>query len=130
MISYIFNSRLIAAVIVASNWTIGMEIGWAIEWTEVIVVHRTRVAAPCKMIDNNIYHQVHSTGMNSRGKCLQVIGASKVVIEGIKILLPVAMIRLTVGCDLGYILVSFVHALCMASNDPRSCLVTGEIHIC
>jgi len=87
-----------------------VKICWVIEWNEVIVVHRARVAAPRKMIDNDVYHQVHSTGVNSRGKCFQIVSASKVLIERVKILLPIAMIRFTIGCNLGCVLVSLVLA--------------------
>lgn len=75
-----------------------------------MVVHSTRVAAPREMIDNNVDHQEHSTGVNGRGQCLQVIGVSEVLIEGVEILLPIAVIRFTVGCSLRFVLVSLACA--------------------
>lgn len=97
-----------------------MEERWTIEGTEVIVVHRTRIAAPCKMIDNDINHQVHSTSMNCCGKSFEVTCGSKVLIERVKILLPIAMICFTISCILGYNHVSM--ALARGTSRPTQLL--------
>ena len=74
-----------------------MEISAVAEWIHLAIVDCAAIASPCEMVDHDVDHQIHVSGMHRGRQCLQVANASEMGVQCVDILLPVAVIGFSSG---------------------------------
>ena len=80
-----------------SDRAVSVEIGLIVEWRESAVVDRPWSSRPAVVVDHDVDHEIHVSSMYCGRQSLQIVDSPKIWVQSPYVLLPVAVVSLTVA---------------------------------